>query len=88
MAKRTAREMVEELYFDMPEYDNEKQPQPLITATFKFSSKEDYDKFHSLVKEHLYDGEKVFDGMQKLEAKQAWYPLKEKASNYRYVDSK
>ncbi len=69
---------------DMPEYENKKQPEPEITATFKFRNKEDYDKFHALVKEHIYDGKKVFDGMQKKNKKNAWFPLNEKASNYYY----
>ncbi len=68
----------------MPEYQNEKQPPPEITATFKFRNKQDYDTFHALVKKHIYDGKKVFDGMQKKDKKNAWYPLNEKASNYYY----
>ena len=71
-------------YSGMPEYNNSKQPDPEITATFKFRSQEDYNTFHSLVKEHIYNGKKVFDGMQKKESKTTWFPLKEKASNYRY----
>ena len=71
-------------YLGMPEYNNLKQPEPEITATFKFRSQEDYDNFHLLVKEYLYEGKKVFDGMQKKESKTTWFPLKEKASNYRY----
>ena len=74
-------------YTGMPEYENTKQPEPKITATFKFRCQEDYDKFHDLVKYHIYDGEKVFDGMQRIEKKSAWFPLKEKGSNYRYTST-
>jgi len=69
---------------EMPEYNNIKQPPPLITATFKFRTVEDYDRFHKLIKENLYNNKKVFDGMQKKDKKQAWYPLKQKASKYYY----
>lgn len=75
---------VDEHWQDMPEYNNINEPPPLITATFKFRNVEDYDKFHALVKEHIYDGVKVFDGMQSKDKKQAWYPLKEKPSKYEY----
>lgn len=63
----------------MPEYDNKEQEQPVITATFKFRSIEDFEKFKAVVQEHLYNGQKVFDGMQRKDVKSAWYPLKEKA---------
>ena len=68
----------------MPEYNNIQQPEPLITATFKFASEKDFLKFKSLIQEHLYDGAKVFDGMQRKEKKNAWFPHKEKASGYSY----
>lgn len=71
-------------WLEMPEYDNIKQPEPFITATFKFRNKNDYDKFHKLIKEKIYKTRKVFDGMQKKDKKQAWFPLKEKASKYYY----
>ena len=45
-----------------------------------------YTNFKETVKKHLYDGEKCFDGMQRKDKKQAWYPLKEKASKYKYYD--
>jgi len=70
----------------MPDYNNVKCPDPEITATFKFANKEDFEEFKSLIKKHLYNGAKVFDGMQRKEKKQAWYPLKEKAGNYEYID--
>ncbi len=68
----------------MPEYNNIDVPGPEITATFNFKNKEDYDKFHKLIKKHLYGGKKVFDGMQSVDKKVTWYPLREKANKYRY----
>lgn len=53
-------------------------------ATFKFRNQQDYDYFHAIIKKELYNNEKVFDGMQSKNKKQAWYPLKEKASKYFY----
>ena len=72
-------------YSGMPEYKNTKRPDPEITATFRFRCQDDYDIFHALIKEHIYDGNKVFDGMQKKEVKTTWFPLNEKASNYNYT---
>jgi len=69
----------------MPEYNNREQSPPLITAVFKFRTEEDYLNFKDLIQEHIYNGEKVFDGMQKIEAKSSWYPHKEKASKYEYT---
>jgi hypothetical protein len=71
---------------DMPEYNNAVQAEPFVTATFKFKNDEDFNEFKELVTEHLYNGERVFDGMQRKQKKTAWYPLKEKASKYEYVD--
>ncbi len=68
----------------MPEYNNKDLPPPAITATFKFRNISDFEKFHALVKEYIYGGGKVFDGMQKIKEKNAWYPLLEKASKYEY----
>ena len=70
---------------DMPEYNNVNEPPPMITATFKFKSEQDFLKFKDLVQKYIYDGEKVFDGMQKLEEKNSWYPHKERPSKYIYV---
>ena len=72
-------------WIGMPEYNNTAQSPPLITATFKFQTEKDYLKFKDLVQKHIYNGDKVFDGMQKIEAKSAWYPHKEKASKYEYI---
>jgi len=73
-------------YFDMPEYIHEKKTEPLITATFKFRTKEDFDKFHKVVKKELYHGKKVFDGMQRKEKKQSWFPLPPRPSHFIYID--
>lgn len=69
---------------DMPEYDNEWEEEPDCIAVFKFKTREDYETFNKLIKKHLYNGDRVFDGMQRKERKTAWYPAKEKSSNYRY----
>lgn len=73
-----------EEWIGMPEYNNVEKVPPLITATFKFRTQEDFDLFNKQIKKHLYKGEKVFDGMQSKEVKQAWFPLNEKASKYIY----
>ena len=73
-------------YEGMPDYNNEKKPPPIITATFKFRSKEDFDYFHKVVKENLYDNKKVFDGMQRKEEKQAWFPLPPRPSHFKYIE--
>jgi len=73
-------------YKDLPEYNNVKQEEPLIVAKFKFRSQEDFEEFNDLLKKHVYKTNKVFDGMQRKTEKQAWYPLKEKASKYLFVD--
>ena len=75
----------EKEWVGMPEYNNVRQPEPLITATFKFRTEEDYNKFKTLVQEYIFKGEKVFDGMQKKTVKSSWYPHKEKASGYEYI---
>lgn len=69
---------------DMPEYDNEWEEEPECIAVFKFKTKDDYEVFKDFVKEHLYNGDRVFDGMQRKDRKTAWFPPKEKASKYRY----
>ena len=68
----------------MPEYNNVEAIPPAITATFKFRSVSDFETFNALIKKHLYKGEKPFDGMQRKDVKSTWFPLKEKAKNYRY----
>ena len=39
-----------EHWVGMPEYNNVKQPEPLITATFKFQNEKDYEEFKALAK--------------------------------------
>ena len=68
----------------MPEYKNVEGVPPEVTATFKFKSDEDFQLFNTLIKKHLYKGQKVFDGAQREKVKSAWFPLKPKASKYRY----
>lgn len=72
---------------NMPEYKNFVKEKPEIVAKFKFRTKTDFEHFKKLLTEHVYHG-RVFDGMQREKRKQAWFPLREKASNYRYVSSK
>jgi len=73
---------------NMPEYLNNIENKPEVTAKFKFRTEKDFEKFNKLLKKHVYKTNKVFDGMQKKNKYQAWYPLKEKASRYRYVSDK
>ena len=75
----------QEHYIGMPEYNNIKEPEPLITATFKFKNEKDFSNFKDLVQKYIYNGVKVFDGMQRKEKKSAWYPHKEKSSKYEYL---
>ena len=77
----------EKEWVGMPECDNVKQPQPKITATFKFRNEKDYNEFKDKIKKHLYDNQKVFDGEQKKDKKQAWFPLREKDSKYYYLSN-
>ena len=59
---------------DMPEYNNVKPPEPLITVTIKFETEKDYDLFHKLLKKHIYNGNRIFDGAQRMNKKSAWFP--------------
>ncbi len=68
----------------LPEYNNFPQPKPEITATFKFRNENDFQDFKEKVKKHIYEGQKVFDGLQKKQEKQAWYPLSEKNSEMKW----
>ena len=70
----------------MPEYDNKKEEEPEVTVVFKFRTVADFDEFNDLIKKYVYKTRKVFDGMQGKTEKRAWYPLKEKASKYEYVE--
>ena len=69
---------------NMPEYNNVKQPPPEIIAEFKFRNQTDFEEFKSKIKDSVYNGERVFNGMQGKKKKQAWYPLLEKASIWEY----
>ena len=75
----------EEEWVGMPEYNNVEQPDPFIEATFKFRNQEDFDFFNKFLRDNLYQGEKVFDGMQRKHIKSTWFPLKEKSKGYRIV---
>ena len=70
----------------MPEYNNVHKQDAFITATFKFRNEEDFIEFNKKIKEHLYDGERVFDGMQRKDIKSTWYPLTERPSKFFYAD--
>lgn len=74
----------QEEWVGMPEYNNIPDTPPLITATFKFRTQEDFEFFKDTLQKILYNGDKVFDGMQRKDKKSTWFPLKEKAKNYRY----
>jgi acyl-CoA thioesterase len=75
----------EEHWQDMPEYNNLNEEKPKIIAIFKFKNKEEFLDFEKKIKLYLYDNQRVFNGMQSKTRKTAWYPAKEKASNYEYV---
>ena len=47
----------QEHWVALPEYSNKKQPDPVITATFKFRNATDYELFKNKVKEHIYDNQ-------------------------------
>jgi len=68
----------------MPDYNNIKEQNPEIEATFKFRNKEDFEKFQAVVKKHLYQNCKVFDGNQRKHKKSTWYPLTPRPSKYHY----
>jgi hypothetical protein len=74
-----------EEWLEMPEYNNTRQPEPLITALFKFRTEEDFETFKNLVQEHIFDGVRVFDGIQKKQTKSSWYPHHPKPSSYEYI---
>lgn len=70
---------------DMPEYNNDEVIKPEKIATFKFRTESDYIEFMKIVKKELYNGNRVFDGMQKKDEKTAWFPLDNRPSEYVYV---
>ena len=76
----------EEEWQGMPSYDNVFEGEPEVTVVFKFRTREDFEKFNEIIKDALFDGEKPFDGSQLKEKKSTWYPHKERASKYKYID--
>lgn len=70
---------------EMPEYNNHKPLPPEITALFKFRNKEDFDLFMEVVKSKLYNDKRVFDGKQKKNEYNAWFPLDSRPSENIYI---
>ncbi len=68
----------------MPEYNNVNTPPPAVEVLFRFRTVADFEEFHEFVKEQLYGGQRVFDGMQRKDKKSTWFPLKEKAGGFKY----
>ncbi|MCP4103837.1 MAG: hypothetical protein GY750_20830 [Lentisphaerae bacterium] len=71
-------------YTGMPEYNNTKELEPEVVVKFKFRNKEDFEKFNELLKQHVFNCNKIFDGMQRKNDYQSWFPHKEKGSDYIY----
>jgi hypothetical protein len=65
----------------MPEYNNVKEPEPVITARIRFASIEDFEDFKEKLKV-LLNTSKPFDGMQRKTDKSLTYPPRDKANNY------
>jgi len=84
MIEEMDKEEIYSHWIGMPEYNNIREPDPEITATFKFKNEKDFLLFNDLLKKYIFKCRKVFDGMQRKDKKQAWFPLKEKASKYEY----
>ena len=72
-------------WLDMPEYNNTKPQDPEITATFKFKNKQDFDKFIEVVKEQLYNNQRIFDGKQLINEYTTWFPLDSRPSEFIYI---
>lgn len=72
-------------YENMPEYNNKDIPDAQITATFKFRNNKDFENFMSVIEKYLYEGHRVFDGMQSKTKKNAWYPHQDHGSNYECI---
>lgn len=72
-------------WIDMPEYNNIKPIPPEITATFKFRNKHDFDLFMEIVKSKLFNDKRVFDGKQKKNEYNAWFPLDSRPSENIYI---
>lgn len=69
----------------MPEYNNPKPLPPQITVTFKFRNDEDFIVFMDVVKEKLFNNERVISGKQKKNEYSVWYPLDQRPSENVYV---
>lgn len=69
----------------MPEYNNHKPIEPEVLATFKFRNKDDFDRFMEVVKKELYNDKRVFDGKQKKNDYNAWFPLDARPSEFVYI---
>lgn len=72
-------------YIGMPEYNNSKFIEPLITASFKFRTEEDFNSFMAVVKKELFQDKRVFDGNQSKELKSTWFPLEPRPSENIYI---
>lgn len=66
----------------MPEYDNVKKNLAKITVKINFLSEEDFNNFHELLKKHIYNNQRVFDGNQRENKKVTWYPLRKKIESF------
>jgi hypothetical protein len=72
-------------WIGMPEYNNVKPLPPEIIATFKFRNKNDFDFFMEIVKSKLFNDKRVFDGKQKKNEYNAWFPLDSRPSENIYI---
>lgn len=79
------KEPWQEEWVGMPEYNNPKPKDAEFIAEFKFKTKEDFEHFTEVIKNELYDGERVFDGNQGKSKKMAWYPLPPRPSKFIYI---
>lgn len=86
LSENPIKTIYEKEWKDMPEYNNKPQEEPEIIAKFKFRNKNDFLEFNELLKKYVYKTNKVFDGLQTKTKKQAWFPLREKSSKYRYIN--
>ena len=69
----------EKEWVDMPEYNNVNEPDPFITATYKFRNEADYLKFKELAKDAEFTTEESFK--EKLETlKESYFPKKKVVS--------
>ncbi len=50
-----------------------------------FDFEEDFDRFMEVVKKELYNDKRVFDGKQKKNDYQAWFPLDARPSEFVYI---